>query len=70
VGVVSLFPACEFCLRKGDWRTLPVSDPPGDRVPARNVDCGVLLATAGKWCVPWDKRIRTILADVSGYADR
>jgi hypothetical protein len=45
VGVVSLFPACEFCLRKGDWRTLPVSDPPGDRVLARNVDCCVLLAT-------------------------
>jgi len=41
VGVVARWPACEFCLRKGDWRTLPVSDPPGDRVPARNVD----------WCI-------------------
>lgn len=39
VGVVSLWPACEFCLRNGDWRTLPVSDPPGDSVDARNVDC-------------------------------
>lgn len=38
VGVVSLWPAVEFCLRKGDWRTLPVSDPVGDRVVDRNVD--------------------------------
>lgn len=38
VGVVSLWPAWEFCLRNGDWRTLPVSDPAGDSVDARNVD--------------------------------
>lgn len=40
VGVVSLCPAWEFCLRNGDWRTLPVSEPLGERVAARNEDCG------------------------------
>jgi hypothetical protein len=39
VGVVSLWPAWEFCLRNGDWRTLPVSEPAGERVAARNEDC-------------------------------
>jgi hypothetical protein len=43
VGVVSLWPACEFCLRNGDWRTLPVSDPAGERVAARNEDYGAML---------------------------
>lgn len=38
VGVVSLCPAWEFCLRNGDWRTLPVSEPVGERVAARNED--------------------------------
>lgn len=38
VGVVSLWPAWEFCLRNGDWRTLPVSEPVGDSVAARNED--------------------------------
>lgn len=48
VGVVSLWPACEFCLRNGDWRTLPVSDPPGERVAARNVDCVDVVSHAGR----------------------
>lgn len=43
-GVDSLWPACEFWRRKGDWRTLPVSDP-GESVEARNVDW-CLLAIA------------------------
>ena len=64
IGVVSLCPACEFCLRNGDWRTLPVSDPAGERVAARNEDWeGVLLAmleASRGMC------IHTILADVSG----
>jgi hypothetical protein len=59
VGVVSLWPACEFCLRKGDWRTLPVSDPPGDRVLARNVD----------WCTVSDcnRVLSGVVGQVSVY---
>lgn len=45
VGVDALLPAVEFWRRKGDWRTLPVSDPAGDKVDARNVDWRMLLAT-------------------------
>lgn len=39
VGVDALWPTCEFWRRNGDCRTLPVSEPPGERVDARNVDC-------------------------------
>jgi hypothetical protein len=63
VGVVSLCPAWEFCLRNGDWRTLPVSDPLGERVAARNEDCeGVLLAMLVS---SRGTHIHTMLADVS-----
>lgn len=30
---------CEFCRRKGDCRTLPVSEAAGERVEARKDDC-------------------------------
>lgn len=49
VGVVSLWPAWEFCLRNGDWRTLPVSDAAGERVAARNEDWREICVSIESW---------------------